>query len=84
MGPTSTKIDFFMKNVVLGQFCSFLDLLDLKNGSGSKFRLKWWYREVWKSKLKLFRDKSMIFYTNLTYSPGRLVLQGGVGCWWDL
>ena len=37
----------------------FWDLLDLKNGSGSKFRLKWWYREVWKPKIKLFHDKNM-------------------------
>ena len=59
-GPTSTKMHFLLKNADLGQFWSFLDLLDLKNGSGSKFRLKWWYREVWKSKFKPFRDKSMI------------------------
>ena len=35
--PTSTKIGFLLKIAVLGLFWSFLDLLDLKNGSGSKF-----------------------------------------------
>ena len=39
-GPTSTKMFFLLKNVVLSQFWSFLDLLDLKNGSGSKFCLE--------------------------------------------
>ena len=68
----------FMKNVVLSLFWSFLDLLDLKNGSSSKFYAEKWCQEVWKSKLKPFRGKSMTFYINLTYSPGHLVLQGVV------
>ena len=56
-GPTSRKMDFFTKNTVLGQFSPFLDLLDLKNGSGSKFRVEWYDREVWRSKIKPFRNK---------------------------
>ena len=59
-GPTSTKIDFLLKNGVFRLFGSFWGLLDLKNGSGSKFRLKWWYREVWNHKIKPFRDKLVI------------------------
>ena len=47
------------KNAVLHLFWSFLDLLDLKNGSGSKFYGGKCFREVWKPKNKLFRDKSM-------------------------
>ena len=53
----STKIDFLLKNVVLDLFWSFLGLLDLKNGSGSKFYARKWYREVWRSKFKLFYEK---------------------------
>ena len=49
-----------LKNAVLGLFWSFWDLLDLKNGSGSKFRVEWYYREVWKSKIKPFHGKSMV------------------------
>ena len=29
--------NFLLKNAVLDPFCEFLDLLELKNGSGSKF-----------------------------------------------
>ena len=61
-GQPPRKSFFFMKNAGLGLFWSFLDLLDLKNGSGSKFRVEWWYQEVWKSKLKLFHDKSLKRY----------------------
>ena len=35
----------FMKNAILDLFWSFLDLLDLKNGSGSKFYAGKWYLE---------------------------------------
>ena len=38
IGNGLTKNDFLLKNVDLGHFWPFLDLLDLKNGSGSKFR----------------------------------------------
>ena len=62
------KIDFLLKNVVLGLLYSFLDLLDLKNGSCSKFYVGKWYREAWKPNIKVFRDKSIILYTNLTYN----------------
>ena len=48
-GPTSTKINFLLKNAVLGHFWPFLDLLDLKNGSGSKFYVIRTRREVWRS-----------------------------------
>ena len=48
-----------LKNTFLDQFWPFLDLLDLKNGSGSKFRVEWCYREVWKPKIKAFRGKSI-------------------------
>ena len=59
IGDDLTKIDFLLKNVVLGQFWPFLDLLDLKNGSGSKFYVIHTRREVWRSKLRPFRDKSI-------------------------
>ena len=49
----------FIEKLVLAQFWPFLDLLDLKNGSGSKFRVEWCYREVWKPKIKAFRGKSI-------------------------
>ena len=57
-GPTSTKINFLLKNIVLAHFWSFLDLLGLKNGSGSKFYAGNCYREVWKPRIKLFRKNS--------------------------
>ena len=56
----STKIDFLLKNAVLGLFWSFLDLLHLKNGSGSKFYAGKWYREVWKPKITVFHGKNVI------------------------
>ena len=68
IGADLHKNQLLLKNVVLSHFWSFLDLLDLKNGSGSKFYAGKCYREVWKSKLKPFRNKSMILYTNLTYN----------------
>ena len=37
IGNDLTKIDFLLKNVDLGQFRPFLDLLDLKNGSARNF-----------------------------------------------
>ena len=49
----------FIEKIGLRLFWSFLDLLDLKNGSGSKFYAGKWYREVWKPKINLFRDKTM-------------------------
>ena len=58
-GPPSTKIHFLWKNAVVSVFWSFLDLLDLKNGSGSKFDAGKRYREIWKPKINLFRDKTM-------------------------
>ena len=39
IGNDLAKIDVLLKNVVLGQFVPSSDLLDLKNGSDSKFRL---------------------------------------------
>ena len=50
----------FMKNTALALIWSFLDLLDLKNGSGSKFYAGKWYREVWKPKIELFHYKHAI------------------------
>ena len=47
-GPTSQKMDVFMNNVVFSIFLPFLDLLDLKNGSGSKFYAGYTGYEVWK------------------------------------
>ena len=58
-GRPPRKSTFFMKNAVLGPFWSFLDLLDLKNGSGSKFYAGKWYRDVWRTKINPFRVKSM-------------------------
>ena len=59
----------FMKSAVLGLFCSFLDLLDLKNGSGSKFYAGKWYREVWKPKINAFRVKTINFWCQLDRDP---------------
>ena len=56
-----TKIYFLMKNALLDLFVSFLSLLDLKNGSGSKFYARKWYRDLRKPKMNLFRDKNMNF-----------------------
>ena len=53
-------MDFLVKNIVLDHFWPFLDLLDLKNGSGSKFRSFWWYPEVCTTKINPFHEKSMI------------------------
>ena len=39
IGADLEKNRLFTKHAILGLFWSFLDLLDLKNGSGSKFRL---------------------------------------------
>ena len=61
-GPTSTKIDFLLKNAILDLFWPFWGLLDVKNGSGSKFCTRKWYREVQKSKFKHFRDESLIHW----------------------
>ena len=38
IGADLAKIDYLQKNTVLDKFLTFSDLLDLKNGSGSKFR----------------------------------------------
>ena len=38
----------FTKNMCFGLFWQFLNLLDLKNGSGSKFYAWKWYWDVWK------------------------------------
>ena len=48
------------ENNVLDYFWPFLDLLDLKNGSGSKFRVYGWNREVCTTKLSPFHKKSVI------------------------
>ena len=53
---------FFMKNVILDLFWSFLGLLDLKNGSGSNFYARKWYRDLLKPKFKAFHDNSMILW----------------------
>ena len=50
-----------LKNAVLGLFWSFWDLLDLKNGSGSKFYARKWYWDLRKPKIKLFRCKNVKF-----------------------
>ena len=60
IGNDLTKIDFLLKNVVLGHFWPFLDLLDVRNGSGSKFRVYGWYPEVCTTKISPFRGKSVI------------------------
>ena len=39
IGDDLAKINFFMKNAVLGHFWPFLDVLDVRNESGSKFRV---------------------------------------------
>ena len=59
-GPTSTKTDFLLKNAVLVHFWLISDLLDLKNGSGSKFQSFWWYRDVCTTKISPFHEKSMV------------------------
>ena len=60
IGNDLTKIDFLLKNLVLGHFLPFLDLLDVRNGSGSKFRVYGWYPEVCTKKVSPFRDKFVI------------------------
>ena len=60
IGADLHENQLFIKNFVLGLFWSFLDLLDLKNGSGSKFYAGKWYREVWKLKIMPFHAKSVI------------------------
>ena len=50
----------FIENVILGLFWSFWDLLDLKNGSGSKFYARKWYQDLWKPKFKTFRGNFVI------------------------
>ena len=42
IGAHLTKIDILDKIDVLDRFRPFLELLDLKNGSGSKFQLQKW------------------------------------------
>ena len=61
-GRPPQKMYFLGKNVVLGPFWPFLDLLDLKNGTGSKFYTGKWYSEVWKRKIKLFHEKTTNSY----------------------
>jgi hypothetical protein len=80
MGRTSTKIDFLLKNVVLGLFWSFLELLDLKIGSRSKFYTGKWYREVWRTKISPFRDKSVkLQFLNDTcaWTPNKVFMRLG-------
>ena len=60
LGADLHENQLLLKNVVLGLFWSFLDLLDLKNGSGSKFYARKWYRDLWKPKFKTFRCIFMI------------------------
>ena len=64
---------FFLKNVDFGAFWPFLDLLDLKNGTGSKFYTGKWYSEVWKRKIKLFHDPGnpyLLGFFGGTFGPG--------------
>ena len=62
LGRPHEKCTFLLKKAVLvnfDQFWPFLDLLDLKNGSGSKFCIGWYRGEVWKRKMKRFHAKSL-------------------------
>ena len=61
-GRPPRKSTFFMKNGTLVLFWSFLDLLDLKNGSGSKFYTGKWYRDLWKPKFNSFRGNFAILW----------------------
>ena len=60
IGNDLTKIDCLLKNALLGQFWVFLDLPDVRNGSGSKFRVYGWYREVCTTKITQFRGNYVI------------------------
>ena len=60
IGNDLTKIDFLLINAVLVFFWPFLALLDVRNGSDSKFRVYGWYREVCTTKISPFRGKSVI------------------------
>ena len=62
LGADLHENQLFLKNMFVDLFWSFLDLLDLKNGSGSKFYAGKWYREVWKPKFKQFYEKSVKCY----------------------
>ena len=59
IGNDLAKMHFLLKNVVLDQFRPFLDLLDVRNGSGSKFRVYGWYREVYTMKISSFHEKNV-------------------------
>ena len=58
MGAPHEKWTFWRTKKYFDIFWPFLDLLDLKNESGSKFYTGKWYSEVWKRKIKLFHEKS--------------------------
>ena len=50
VGLTSTKFVFSLENYFFSK--SFLNLLNFKNGSGSKFYTREWYRGVWRPKIQ--------------------------------
>ena len=60
IGATFTKNVVF-KNNVLDAFWAFLDLLDLKNGSSSKFQVELCYREVSNPIFTRFHKKTYTF-----------------------
>ena len=68
-----TRNAFFTNNLVVGScldhFGLFLDLLDLKNGSGSRFYSGKWY-PIWKPKIKLFHDS----FPRQRYTPTLLAI----------
>ena len=70
-GRPQRKSTFFTKNAILGLFWSFLSLLDLKNGSGSKFYARKWYRDVWKPQISQFHDKN-VKLQNFVYTTSTL------------
>ena len=72
-GRPPAKVCFCSKNFDFVLFRLFLDLLDLKNGTGSKFYTGKWYSEVWKRKIKLFHDPGnpyLLGFFGGTFGPG--------------
>ena len=65
--------DFLRKITVFHQLWPFLDLLDLTNGSGSKFWLFWRYREVCTTKISTFHAQSVIHCVKIVGPPPNFV-----------
>ena len=61
-GANLHENQFFIEKYVWDLFWWFLGLLNLKNGSSSKFYAGKWHREAWKLKFKPFHEISVKCY----------------------